>query len=370
MIKSMYKQISLLLVLICFSFGCHAKIVSTIFGNIEETNPTVLELIDSNAMQRLKYIDQSGIDAYVTDNFPKFTRYEHSLGVYALLKKYNVSIEEQIAGLLHDASHTAFSHLGDYIFQSGSHRMQSYQDSIHELSLKHFAVDQILARYALTLADVSPKNPKFLALEQPYPDMNADRIEYNLHTALVFQDLTPLEVEQILMSLKFSNNKWYFTDITNAKKFARLSTYYNKTFWGSAHNMAIHSVAAAMLKYALQNDIITSDEIHFSTDEQVLQKLQQDNSPVIKELFAIIGNMDKYFVLTEVDEQHIVLPIKMRGIDPLVLHAGGLHRLSDLSQDFKNELNLTKEFCQHGAYVKFVNIPNKEILQLIAVNNN
>lgn len=359
-----------ILILVFISIGCQAQIINTIFGPVDETNPALLELISSNAMQRLKYIDQSGPDAYFTDNFAKFSRYEHSLGVYALLKRYNVSIEEQISGLLHDASHTVFSHLGDLVFQNGRQRSQSYQDNIHELSLKHMGIDQILAKHKLTLPDVSPKNPQFLALEQPYPDMNADRIEYNLHTALVFNDLTSIEMEQILTCLKFENNKWYFTDITHAKKFARLSTYYNKAFWGSVHNQALHSVATAMLKYALQENIINSDELHFSVDEEILQKLQQHKSTVIQQLLAIMHNIDNHYIIANLDDAHLSLPIKMRGIDPWVLHAGSLQRLSDLSHDFKNELSLTKTYCKRGALIKFINISNNEILQLIIAENS
>lgn len=40
------------------------------------------------------------------------------MGVMLLIKKLNGSIEEQIAGWIHDISHTAFSHLIDYVFDS------------------------------------------------------------------------------------------------------------------------------------------------------------------------------------------------------------------------------------------------------------
>lgn len=358
------QQLKFILVLLVV-FNCHARVVDTVLGPVDETNPTVLKILDSKAIQRLKYIDQSGPSAYYIRGLNKFSRYDHSVGVYALLKRYDVSLEEQIAGLLHDASHTAFSHVSDWIFQTGEQRSQSYQDNIHDVALRHLGVEQELSACALTLQDVSPKNPQFLALEQPYPDMNADRIEYNLHTALIFGDLTPTDVEQILTALKFKDNKWYFTNAISAKKFAKLSTYYNRSFWGSADNQAIYSVAVGLLKYAMQKNIITSEDLHFGVDAEILFKLGKSKSKTIQKLMKIINNIDQHYKLVDGSDYDLILPVKMRGIDPLVLQQGKLQRLSALSIDFKNELALTQEYCDRGVRLKFIALPDDEVRQLL-----
>ena len=56
-----------------------------VYGKVEISEPVILELISCPAMQRLKKIDQAG---YFHPYFPgtQHTRYEHSLGVYILLK--------------------------------------------------------------------------------------------------------------------------------------------------------------------------------------------------------------------------------------------------------------------------------------------
>ena len=46
------------------------------------------------------------------------TRLEHSLGVYLLLTRLGAGRRERVAGLLHDVSHTAFSHAVDFLFAS------------------------------------------------------------------------------------------------------------------------------------------------------------------------------------------------------------------------------------------------------------
>ncbi len=83
-----------------------------IYGKYKINEPVLVELIKSRPMQRLKKIAQLGIpDRFY--HIRGFSRFEHSLGVMLLLRKLNASLEEQAAGLLHDVSHTAFSHVVD-----------------------------------------------------------------------------------------------------------------------------------------------------------------------------------------------------------------------------------------------------------------
>lgn len=343
----------------------YAQTVATIFGNIEENNQLILALIESNAMQRLKHIDQSGPQPYFASGFPSFSRYDHSLGVYALLKKFEVSEKEQIAGLLHDASHTVFSHIGDMVFHNGEKRTASYQDSIHEWYLAQMGVDGILQAQKLTISDILPDNHEFTALEQDYPDMSADRIEYNLHTGIVLNDLTYEDCQSILASLRFDDDKWYFIDPLPAKRFARLSSYYNKSFWGSHSNCALYAITAAAIKRAFAIGVINKDDFHFGVDQDVVNKLSLAEDKQIIALVEIMSNFENYYDPADASDYDLHIPIKMRGIDPLVLHDNDLVRLSKLSYDFNNELILTRNYCKDGIYLKFKNISDKDVLATI-----
>lgn len=367
---SNFTSLLTILIGVLVSNNLYAVLIETAMGHVHENNTVITELINSHVMQRLKKIDQSGPQIYFLKNYPEFSRYDHSLGVYALLKRFRVPMTEQVSGLLHDASHTVFSHVGDILFQAGSQRSESYQDSIHDWYLYSTHADKILATHHLSVKDVSPKNPKFTALEQPYPDMNADRIEYNLHTGIIFKDLTALEVEEILQALHFDNNKWYFTDILLAKKFAKLSTYYTRTLWGSPQNIAIYTVTCALLKHALNQKIITSDEIHFGVDQEIINKLTASNDSTVKILVSILHNINKHYVEKTDSSYDIFQPVKMRGIDPLVLHEGKLIRLSELCIDYSNELNITQQYVTSGIKISFINIEDPRILALLRSANS
>jgi hypothetical protein len=58
-----------------------------IYGRVEIQEPVILDLINSPAMQRLKGINQAGYFHVYFPSIPR-SRFDHSLGVYFLLKKY------------------------------------------------------------------------------------------------------------------------------------------------------------------------------------------------------------------------------------------------------------------------------------------
>ena len=130
--------------LLFFPYHLVAAQIHTFYGPVEVEEPVILELIESPIFQRLKAIHQYGVSYYTTHR-EEYTRYEHSLGVFAILRAKNASLEEQIAGLLHDVSHTVFSHVGDWIFGKNE-QDKDYQNSIHQHFLEKSGLAQILRK--------------------------------------------------------------------------------------------------------------------------------------------------------------------------------------------------------------------------------
>ena len=91
-----------------------------IYGAINITEEVVVELINSNPLQRLKKISQDGAPHFIQP-IRNVTRFEHSIGVWYLSFLYKRPIEEQIASLLHDIPHTAFSHVIDFVMADEKH---------------------------------------------------------------------------------------------------------------------------------------------------------------------------------------------------------------------------------------------------------
>lgn len=151
-------------------------VLDRIYGITKIDSPVLIELIRSKPVQRLKKISQFG----VPDEFyhlKNYSRYEHSLGVMLLLKQLGASEEEQIAGLLHDVSHTAFSHVVDWVIGTG--HVEDYQDTQHKDVIASSKITNILKRYGYNPHKIADYH-HFPLLERELPIVCADRADYSL----------------------------------------------------------------------------------------------------------------------------------------------------------------------------------------------
>ena len=347
--RSIVVAVSAFVIFVGFYFYSHSRTFQSIIVWNEKIDcADVMPVINSGVMQRLRDIDQSGAARYLGVKLPVFSRYEHSIGVYALLKKAGVSKKEQVAGLLHDASHTVFSHVGDYIWAKkiNDYNEESFQDTIHLAYLRKNRIEPILKSLGMKLRDVDIERNEYKALEQSLPGMCADRIQYNIHTGLIMKMINEKDVREILGDLKYEDEKWFFKDPIVARKFANLSVYFTQNFWGSKWNTTMNIHFANALKRAIELKIISEDEL-FSTDSVVLNKLLKSGDGVIKlNLQQCEKPLEKIPGQNYKSEKFYP---KFRCIDPLIKQSSGKFvRLSEIDVMFKSNYDAVKKWCRDG----------------------
>lgn len=326
----------------------------TIHGDLIIDDPLIIELIESPLMQRLKGINQYGADEFIR---PKkkytYTRFDHSLGVYQILKQHGASRQEQVAGLLHDASHTVFSHTTDMLFMGGMDK-GAYQDKIHHEFLLKFGAQEILARYGFTIDNIMPDRPDFLMLEQHSPALCADRIEYIIHAGDLENILTPQEIQEIHKSLHFKNGNWYFDNAQVAEKFALISLDQSIKTWGSPQAVLIPQLIGKAIAHLLETNIISYEDVHFNlNDQQLWNILEQSKDPIIKELISKALTIDSLFRLISDEEikqgiPHDVLRSKFRGVDPWVEIKGEIYLLKTISPTYWKKYSNAQKLITNG----------------------
>ncbi len=336
---------------LCFFYSfslINAQHIETIYGTFEINEPVILELLESKALCRLKEVHQYGVDHYIHHTTLPYSRYTHSVGVFALLRKYGAPLLEQIAGLLHDASHTVFSHVGDHVLaqlnkRSVDQNNEAYQDNKHEWLLAQTDIPGILAKYDLTLSDINHTNNVFTMLKSPHPDICADRLEYNLYGGYIENLLNKADIDNMLNSLHCQDSQWFFDNVSCARKFANVSIYLCEHVFASAWGNRSYDFAAQALLRAIDINLLNMNDIHFGRDDATFALLQSSDDATIINALNKLLNAKKPYTPSNTHNYDFTYTAKFRGIDPWVQTKDGLKRLTTCDTSFAQYFNKAKK---------------------------
>jgi uncharacterized protein len=339
-------------------------VFDTIYGSVTVTEPVILEILRCPGFKRLQKVDQFGITSLVANKATPFNRFEHSVGVFALLKSYGAPLNEQVAGLLHDASHTVFSHVGDYVFADFEKQDKelAYQDNVHLEALENLGISRILRKHNISVEDMNLSLNKFPALKCSKPDPSADNIDYVLREGFENGLIGSKEVSFVLKHLKLENSKWFFDDIHAAKILSELSVRFTEKHWGCPFGAMLYSWSAELLRHAANINLITFDEMHYSTDHDVWKKIITSKDKQIKEHLEKILNHSDLCSYGTLEDHHLVVRTKFRGLNPMVKTENGLVRLDKVNPEFAAEYNRVITQCKNGQHIKFKNKKEIEIV--------
>ena len=171
-----------------------------LYGTHVITEPVLVEILKSSkALWRLANIHQAGITGFLGIAPGRITRLEHSIGAFLLVRLVGAGIEEQLAALLHDISHTAFSHVIDYAL------LPPGEASFHEVHKMRYVrateIPGILAKHGF--GNLRPLDEHLFPLvEQPSPHLCADRVDYGLRDAVAFRNLRLSQALSIVKSIR------------------------------------------------------------------------------------------------------------------------------------------------------------------------
>jgi hypothetical protein len=313
-----------------------------IYGKIEFKEPVLLELLKSPSVLRLKNISQFGVpDKYY--HFKNYSRYEHSVGVMILLRKLGATLEEQVAGLLHDVSVLAFSHVTDWVFANGREGIEDYHNSIHEVFVKKTEIPKILEKFDFALERLLMEE-NFSLLERELPDLCADRVDYALREFKYW--LNPAILDACIKGLANYNGEIVFANQKAAMDFSVNFLELQTNHWGGYQAMMRYYLFSEALKVALDKKIISEKD--FWKDESfVLGKLEKTKDKTIRELLRMLK--DKELNINNKSGRKIVK--KFRYVDPKIISNGKLVRLSKLSPKFKKILEKHRRINQKGLVI-------------------
>ena len=223
--------------------------------------------------------------------------------------------------MLHDVSHTAFSHAVNFVI--------STQEQDHHEQLKPMMLERPDIVAALKRLGYSPRefydDSIYPLLEQPLPSLCADRLDYFFRDGLACGVVTSEAVERILGDLAIRDDRIIMTEISIAREAVSLYELMNRDWWAGPIEAFIYNEFADALREGMRLGILRPDDL-MTEDDLVLAKLDSAAKPEHR------SHARPDPTLPSRDGRRIFPSgrSKERWIDPLVRTDGGVERLSVL----------------------------------------
>jgi HD superfamily phosphohydrolase len=291
-----------------------------VYGESRIDEPGLLALIACPTFQRLRGVRQAGPSALAFP-FKAVTRFEHSLGVFLLLRRLGADRREQVAGLLHDLSHTAFSHAVDFLYASDE---QNHHETIKAVFLERPDIVDALDRLGFSPGEFLDDSV-FPLLERPLPWLCADRLDYFFRDSLACGVSSPPLVSRLLETLDVVDRTIVFTQVAAAREATELFAIMNREWWASPTEAYIYNEFASALRTAFDSGVLVEDDL-MADDALVLSRLRASGDPSITDALSRIEHFDAGRLADYVPR---VIP-KVRWLDPPVKAGSSFLLLSQL----------------------------------------
>lgn len=276
-----------------------------------------------------------------------YSRFDHSVGVALVIWHFTHNKAQTIAGLLHDVSTPAFSHVSD--FRKGDALTQTKTESSNEsIILEDAELRNLLTLDSLTAKDVCNYHDYPIA-DNEVPRLSADRLEYMFPSGAAlektwslkeikreYEDIVILKNEDNLEELGFRTKS---IALEYCQKFIEvgliLQTNRDKVIMqllGEILNLALK------LKIIFENDLFEySEKVLLKRFESFIKQMDSNNLEHVrfsklykafrkgKEVIGSEEPLENYFCVN--------LNVKKRYIDPLVLDGEKAVRLSAVSDE-------------------------------------
>jgi len=317
----------------------------SVYGENKISDKLILELIKTKAMQRLKGINQYGTWHFFNPEMLT-TRFDHSLGVYFLLRRFNAPKEEQVAGLIHDVNHGVFSHVIDYVH--GQPERQEHHDEVKESMIMKTEIPEVLGRHDMDVEKVMDEK-RIPLLERPLPDLCADRLDYFLRDSLLLNICSQEDIDFFLKHIVVYNNEFVMNSFEAASKIALAFLECSRIFYSPPVQALSYQILADAIKKGLDAGILKESDL-WTEDELVMEKLRESNNNDILRNLNLLNPSLKI----EEDEQNYdyLVQSKVRYIDPNVLTDGRLKRVSEKDKNLKQNLEDYKKRLEKGYHVR------------------
>jgi HD superfamily phosphohydrolase len=293
------------------------------------SEPVILAVLTSPFFRRLATIGQHGISNLLSVN-PCVTRFEHSVGAFLIVRKAGAALDEQLAALLHDVSHTVLSHDVDWALSEPG---ESYHEVQKDRFLAMTDLPAILTAHGFQ--DLKPFHEELFPLvEWPSPHLCADRLDYAVRDSTSFGLLALEDARRILASVQAhpsSSSPDRFLVLDNqdlALILARAYLAADRDIWSHPSHVAMSTQVGSLIAAVIKSGRIQEEQLWKMSDREFWDTLRAVADP------AEVDVMNRLESVQLTDGAGLRLPkaAKVRTLDPDVFSPATAGAPTPLSQ--------------------------------------
>ena len=324
------------------------KKLHTIF--CQEIPDFIKEFLEVKEVLRLNKICQHGGTTYTKAGIHSQynSRLDHSLGVALIVWNFTKDVTQTITALLHDISHTAFSHTGEFI-KGDFLILESNEKEMGNVIKNSKGIMKLLDKYNVSLTDIT-EITKYPLVDNDTPKICADRLEYTLHDGFLFGNITLDEAEKVYNDIYIGYNEegqqeYVFNNVEHAKKLSELAinnSYKRYTCF------CIERYLAEILKNMIKENLIQYNDLFYNNDEQIFDIARNSKNTKINTMLDAYFNIDyasKYSDVYVENKFCVPTTVKKRFIKPLINIDNKVQRLE--SNQIEEYLNMQIPFYQY-----------------------
>ena len=289
-----------------------------------------------------------------------YSSLDHSVAVALIIWNFTKNKKQALSGLFHDIATPAFKHCvdfmnGDYIEQESTEKMTT------EIIKNSKEIMRLLNRDNIKIEEVDNYHIYPIA-DNETPQLSSDRLEYTLSNALGGEKiiLNIEQIKEIYNNIEIQKNEQGikeigFKDKEIAEKFVGVMGILSSSYIKPENKFSMQFLADTLKKMQEQN-LITIDDLYKLSEKQIIEKIQKCDYDDISKKFDIWQNATKLHESDEEPENKYWVSVspKIRYINPLVRHGNQYIRISDVSEQAKQDIERVLNFKTKAyAYLDF-----------------
>lgn len=305
------------------------------------------EAAKTSAMQRLQDVGMNCGCEYTS--FPMFagigpySRFDHSVGVGLIVWHFTKSMEQAMAGLLHDIATPVFAHVIDFLH--GDHMTQESTEAGTGQWIRGAGeLCRVLEKFEIPAEAVEDYH-RYPIADNDSPRLSADRLEYTLGNAVNYGIATKAQVRTWYADLAVGVNEddepeLMFSHREAAEGFAMAALECSKIYVADPDRYAMEALAG-LLKQAIDQGILEEADL-YKQEKDIITRLKQSQMKAQWERFCGYREIICRDIPGKGEGWKRIFA-KKRCIDPFVK---GLGRVSHICPEFKEKLELFREESQ------------------------